>query len=161
MGSRAQTAAPRVKVPGALGVAKRIYSVDLLRGVIMVIMALDHMRDYVSNAGVAPEDLTSTWPALFFTRWITHFCAPWFCFLAGTGAYLALSRGKAPSQTQSLLWKRGLWLIVLEWTVVGFGWTFLPSPFPIALVLWILAWPVIWLSFRVKLPVEWIAAIGI
>ena len=139
----------------------RLDHVDLLRGIIMVVMSLDHIRDYLSYLPFPPEDMQHTWPALFFTRWITHFCAPWFCFLAGTGAYLALSRGKAPSQTQSLLWKRGLWLIVLEWTVVGFGWTFLPSPFPIALVLWMLGWSMISLSFLVKLPVKWIAAIGI
>src|SRR5205823_323502 len=95
MATTAQSASARALAPVAPGIAERIYSVDLLRGVIMVIMALDHVRDFTSNVPFAPEDVARTWPALFFTRWITHFCAPWFCFLAGTGAYLAMSRGKS------------------------------------------------------------------
>src|ERR1051325_9603570 len=101
--------------PQAPAIAERVYSVDLLRGVIMVIMSLDHTREHLMNLPFVPENLARTWPLLFFTRWITHFCAPWFCFLAGTGAYLAMSRGKSLTQVRSLLWKRGVFLIVFEW----------------------------------------------
>ena len=153
------TAAVREKLTSE--VAQRIYSVDLWRGVIMVIMALDHVRDFVSGAPFPPEFLQQTWPALFFTRWITHLCAPWFCFLAGTGAYLALSRGRDPRQMRSLLWKRGVWLILMEWTIVGFGWTFLPQPFLILLVLTMLGSCMIALSVLVRLPLKWMAAVGV
>ena len=139
----------------------RLDSVDLLRGIVMVLMALDHTRDFLTGIPFAPEDVARTWPALFFTRWVTHFCAPWFCFLAGTGAYLATSRGKSLGDMRSLLWKRGLFLILLECTVLMFAWTFLPYPLPIALVLWMLGWSMIALSAIIKLPLKWIAAIGI
>ncbi len=148
-------------ITSGLALAERVYSVDLLRGVVMVIMALDHVRDYVSGLPFPPEFLARTWPMLFFTRWITHFCAPWFCFLAGTGAYLALSRGRAPAEIRSLLWKRGLWLIILEWTIVGFGWTFLPIPFVILLVLTMLGACMIALAVLTRLPLKWMAAFGI
>lgn len=116
----------------------RLASVDLLRGLVMVIMALDHTRDYFSYLRFAPEDLNHTYASLFFTRWITHFCAPVFFFLAGTGAFLSASRGKTRRQITHFLWTRGLWLVFLELTVVAFGWTFLPHLGPLALVIWAL-----------------------
>src|SRR4051812_41276790 len=75
--------------------SSRIWSVDVLRGLVMVVMALDHTRDYLTYLRFQPEDLTRSYPALFFTRWITHFCAPLFFFLAGTGAYLLRSKSGA------------------------------------------------------------------
>jgi uncharacterized membrane protein len=75
-----------------LASASRIVSVDFLRGLVMVIMAIDHARDYLTNIPFEPEDVAHTYPALFFTRWITHFCAPLFFFLEGTGAYLLRRR---------------------------------------------------------------------
>ncbi|HZN06731.1 MAG TPA: heparan-alpha-glucosaminide N-acetyltransferase domain-containing protein, partial [Pyrinomonadaceae bacterium] len=98
----------------------RVDSIDLLRGIVMVIMMLDHTRDFVHSAVVQfdPADLSRTNTALFFTRWITHFCAPVFVFLAGTGAYLQFARGKSKGELSRFLVTRGLWLIVLEVTVV-------------------------------------------
>ncbi len=89
----------------------RLDSVDTLRGIIMVVMALDHTREFLTYLTFSPENLANTWPALFFTRWITHFCAPLFFFLAGTGAYLARMRGRSVSNLSHFLWTRGLWLV--------------------------------------------------
>ena len=101
-------------------VRSRLTSIDLLRGLVMVIMMLDHTRDFIHNAAAQfdPMDLSRTNVALFFTRWITHFCAPVFVFLAGTGAYLQLARGKSKSELSGFLVKRGLWLILLEFTLI-------------------------------------------
>jgi uncharacterized membrane protein len=90
----------------------RLEPVDLLRGTVMVIMALDHVRDYL-GLGVSPTNLAVTTVPLFFTRWITHFCAPVFFLLTGTGAYLSLGRKSKP-ELSKFLWTRGLWLIFLE-----------------------------------------------
>jgi len=107
------------------GVRPRIQSVDILRGLVMIVMALDHVRDFF-HAGAEhfdPTDMTQTTPLLFFTRWITHFCAPTFMFLAGTGAYLQARRGKSKSEVSRFLLTRGLWLVVLELTwVLCLGW---------------------------------------
>ncbi len=103
----------------------RIESIDIVRGIVMVIMALDHVRDYFhigANTG-DPLDLTTTTTFLFFTRWITHFCAPTFIFLSGTSIYLQSLR-KTKKELGVFLLKRGLWLIIAEWCIVSFGWTF-------------------------------------
>ncbi len=105
----------------------RLPSVDILRGIAMVVMALDHTRDWFSNSTALfdPLDLSRTTPELFFTRWITHFCAPIFVFLAGSSAYLALSRGRNRTELARFLAIRGLWLIFLEIFVISpFGWSF-------------------------------------
>src|SRR5215510_3493856 len=109
---------------------RRIDSVDLVRGIVMVIMMLDHTRDFVHSGSFLfdPTDLTRTTPALFFTRWITHFCAPVFVFLAGTGAYFQLARGKSRRNLSVFLLTRGLWLIFLELTVVRYGVFFSADP---------------------------------
>src|SRR3981189_240071 len=104
----------------------RLVSVDILRGLVMVIMALDHTRDFMSYLRFAPEDMAHTYGALFFTRFITHFCAPVFAFLAGTGAFLSTSRGKSFQQISRFFFTRGLWLVLLELTVIDFAWGFVP-----------------------------------
>src|SRR5436190_156320 len=101
-------------------VRPRLDSIDLLRGIVMVIMMLDHTRDYLHSGALLfdPLDLSKTTVWLFLTRWITHYCAPVFVFLAGTGAYLQFARGKSKRELSRFLVSRGLWLIVLEVTVV-------------------------------------------
>jgi len=92
----------------------------------MVFMALDHTRDFVCNIPFSPEDIDHTWPFYFLVRWVTHFCAPAFFLLAGIGAYLYGTR-HTPAALQRFLLTRGLWLIVLEFTIIGFAWTFHPG----------------------------------
>ena len=113
--------------PSLTASPKRIESIDILRGIAMVIMALDHVRDYFHIGANLddPLNLDSTSPALFFTRWITHFCAPIFIFLSGTSIYLQSLR-KTKKELGVFLLKRGLWLIVVEWTIIAFAWTFNP-----------------------------------
>lgn len=110
-----------------MDVKKRIQSIDILRGIVMVLMTLDHVRDYFHvQANIDnPLNLESTSVELFFTRWITHFCAPIFVFLSGTSIFLQSQR-KTRSELAEFLLKRGFWLILMEFTIVGFGWTFNP-----------------------------------
>ncbi|MGE5084455.1 MAG: DUF1624 domain-containing protein, partial [Acidobacteriota bacterium] len=125
--------------PFALPVqAPRLVSVDILRGLAMVVMALDHTRDFMTYLRIAPEDVAHTNGALFFTRFITHYCAPIFSFLAGTGAFLSTRRGKSIPQLSRFFFSRGLWLVVLEFTIVDFAWGF--EPWAHAGVIWILGW---------------------
>jgi len=138
----------------------RIESVDVVRGAIMIIMALDHVRDYFSNPGFEPTDLTHTSVALFFTRWITHFCAPVFFLLTGTGAYLSL-RKQSPAQLSRFLFTRGLWLIFLELVARCLGWQFnFDYRLTLLIVLWALGWSMIVLSALVYLPASWVTAFG-
>ncbi|MBB6096230.1 putative membrane protein [Povalibacter uvarum] len=110
--------------------AYRMSSLDMLRGLVMVVMALDHVRDFVMTAAVQdPTADPASSPLLFATRWITHFCAPTFVFLAGTSAGL-MSRRKSPAELASFLLTRGLWLIVLEVLVVSPAWSFAPMGIP-------------------------------
>ncbi|WP_028872785.1 DUF1624 domain-containing protein [Psychroserpens burtonensis] len=106
--------------------SNRIESIDILRGLVMIVMALDHVRDY-TNTGYLysdPSNMDTTTPALFFTRWITHFCAPVFVFLAGTSAFLYGSKQSSKKNLAKFLFTRGLWLVFIELTVVNFAWTF-------------------------------------
>ena len=102
---------------------KRIPSIDFVRGLVMIIMALDHTRDlvYISATNQDATDLATTTPTLFMTRWITHLCAPTFVFLAGTSAYLSLKNQKDVIASRNFLIKRGFWLVLLNFTIVNFG----------------------------------------
>jgi uncharacterized membrane protein len=140
----------------------RIESIDVVRGVIMILMALDHTRDFFGNSGLNPTDPATTTIALFFTRWITHFCAPVFFLLTGTGAYLSL-RKKSKRELSRFLFTRGLWLIFLEVVVVRcLGWQFnFDYHLTILNVLWALGWAMITLSVLVYLPASVVAAFGV
>jgi len=133
--------------------SKRILSIDVLRGVIMIIMALDHTRDYFSNFKYEPTDLLHAGTIMFFTRWITHFCAPTFIFLSGTSAFLSQGRGTSKNKAAFRLFTRGLWLIFLEVTVVRYGWFFeLNNHLIVLQVIWAIGWSMICLSALIYLP---------
>lgn len=136
---------------------ERLDSVDLLRGIVMVVMALDHTRDFLTYLQFAPENMALTWPALFFTRWMTHFCAPLFFFLAGTGAFLSTQRGRSPQQLSHFLWTRGLWLVAVELTIVDFGFSFHPLV-RVGGVIWSLGWCMVLMAGMVRLPLKWMTA---
>ncbi|MEO5682628.1 MAG: heparan-alpha-glucosaminide N-acetyltransferase domain-containing protein [Chitinophagaceae bacterium] len=143
--------------------AVRITTIDFLRGAVMIIMALDHTRDYFHAYSYYynPVDLQHTSPAIFFTRWITHFCAPVFVFLAGTSAFLS-GQKKTKQQLSVFLLKRGLWLMLLEITLVSFGWFFNPLfSLWVLQVIWVLGLSMIVLAGLVHLPVKAIMAIGL
>jgi uncharacterized membrane protein len=132
----------------------RVESVDVLRGVIMFVMALDHVRDFFGHPGVDPTDPAHASVALFFTRWVTHFCAPVFFLLAGTGSFLALRR-RSPAELSRFLLARGAWLLFLDLFVVRcFGLQFnFDYRVTVIVVLWALGWAMIVLAGLVRLPV--------
>ncbi|HET7614936.1 MAG TPA: heparan-alpha-glucosaminide N-acetyltransferase domain-containing protein [Gemmatimonadaceae bacterium] len=137
----------------------RIASVDIVRGAIMVLMALDHVRDYFTKLRIQPENLAQGSAPLFFTRWITHFCAPGFSFLAGVGIGLSMNRGKPAGAMSRFLVLRGIWLIFLELVVTAIGWQFGFKLVPaFALVLWALGWSMIVMAALVHLPRGVVAA---
>jgi uncharacterized membrane protein len=127
--------------------------VDVVRGAAMVLMALDHVRDYVTNLRIRPEDLGRGSAALFATRWLTHFCAPAFSLLAGVGIGLWMSRGRSAAEATRFLATRGLWLVFLDLTVSAIGWQFGFQLIPAyALVLWALGWSMVVMAVAVHLP---------
>lgn len=134
---------------------KRIDTIDFVRGLVMIIMALDHTRDFmhVSSLNQNPLDLATTTPVLFFTRWITHFCAPVFVFLSGTSAYISIENRNNYKQSRSFLLTRGLWLIVLEFTVINFAlWYDLHFRILLFQVIAAIGFGFIILAFLMKLP---------
>ena len=142
---------PETRTPSSAG---RVGSVDLVRGAVMILMALDHVRDFVSSQRFRPEDLSRTTAALFATRWVTHFCAPAFALLAGVGIGLAIQRrGGSTTGMSRYLVTRGLWLVFLDLTVSGvgfqFGFRLVPA---FALVLWALGLSMIVMAAVVHLP---------
>ncbi len=143
----------------------RLASIDILRGLVMIVMALDHARDFFSAALFDPTDLTRTTFPLFFTRWITHFCAPVFVLLAGTGSFLSIASGsKDRCELPAFLVKRGLWLIFLEIAVISpLGWSFnFDFSFTRLQVIWVIGASMIVLAGLILIyPPRVIAAIGL
>ena len=140
----------------------RIQSVDLLRGIVMIIMALDHVRTFMGATTFAPEDLTQTSVLLFFTRWITHFCAPAFVFLAGTSAFLYARNTKCDLRTlRNFLFTRGLWIIFIEIFLLNLAVHFLPYQFILLQVLWVIGWSMIFLAGLIYLPRSMILLISL
>ena len=138
----------------------RIHSVDILRGLVMIVMALDHTRDFL-HFNIDPTNLQTTTPILFFTRWITHFCAPVFVFLSGTSAFLS-GRRKTKKQLSSFLLKRGIWLIVIELTVFNLFLTFdITFGFLAIEVLSVIGLSMIILAAAIYLPLRAIFFIGL
>src|SRR4051812_8385874 len=154
--------------PSLTSKTKRIESIDLLRGLIMVIMALDHTRDFFHINGLTGDPLNpaTTTPVLFFTRWITHFCAPGFVFLSGVSAWLQAQR-KTKKELSRFLISRGLWLIFIDLTVMSlaltadihFGFFVLETLWSIGASMIILGL-VIWLPFNVTLLIGLIILFG-
>jgi uncharacterized membrane protein len=142
-------------------VRSRVDAIDVVRGIIMILMALDHVRDFVGDMRLSPTDLRSASTALFLTRWITHICAPTFFLLAGTSAWLA--RRRAAGEMSRYLLIRGLWLIVLETVVLrGLAWQFnFDFKLTMLVVLWALGWSMIALAALVHLQPAAIAAFGL
>jgi len=139
----------------------RIESVDVVRGIIMILMALDHTRDFF-GVRTDPTNVATTTVTLFFTRWITHFCAPTFFLLTGVGSALSLAKGTTRELSRFLL-TRGIWLIVLEIVVLrclGFQFNFDYRVTGLT-VLWALGWSMIALSALVYVPTKLVAAIGV
>lgn len=144
----------------------RIDSLDLLRGIVMVIMMLDHTRDFVHRdvmLGFDPTDLTKTNVLLFFTRWITHFCAPVFVFLAGTGTYLQFIRGKSKMELSRFLVTRGLWLIFLEFTWIRIAFQFNVDYrfLGVMQVIWVIGLSMIIMAALIHLPLRVVGAFGV
>src|SRR5512146_1889700 len=141
----------------------RIESIDFLRGLVIILMALDHVRMYfgLGTWYSEPTNLATTTAPLFFTRWITHFCAPVFIFLAGTSAFLYGAKRANTPATAGFLFTRGLWLVVVELVIVNFAWTFdITYSFRILQVIWAIGISMIALSALVFLPRGWILTIG-
>lgn len=145
----------------------RIQSVDLMRGIVMVLMALDHVRDFWNPGTVMPEDMGQTSPELFFTRWVTHFCAPIFIFLSGSSAWLyATSRNATKYELSKFLFTRGVWLIFIEIFVINAGWFYQPgwsllSGFILLQVIWVIGCCMVALAALIYLPNMIIAIIGL
>jgi uncharacterized membrane protein len=159
-------AVPRVRPEASGGLTRsgrpRIDAIDLLRGLVIALMVLDHVRDYFHEQAFLfnPTDPERTTVALFATRWITHLCAPTFVFLAGASAYLQGVNGKPPRELAAFLAARGAWLIALELTLIGFGFNFAPIVF--LQVIYAIGGGMVFLAVLVllRLPARWVGALG-
>jgi uncharacterized membrane protein len=154
---------PAAQVVGMKPTPDRLDSIDLLRGVVMVLMALDHVRDFFSDRlWMDATDLQTTTPGIFLTRWITHYCAPTFIFLAGTGAFLSGARGKSTAALSWFLLTRGLWLVFLALTVIRASWWFNYDLYRHGPdVIWAIGWSMVALSALVYLPTWLITLFGV
>jgi uncharacterized membrane protein len=140
-----------------------VLSIDALRGVVMVLMVLDHSRDFFFGTRIDPTDLAHSSPGLFFTRWITHLCAPGFVLLAGMAVFFAMDRARDdPGPARRFLLKRGLYLVVLEITVVRLGW--IPDPtyrFTLIQVIWAIGWSMVLLSLVTRAGPTFVGVLGL
>src|SRR5690349_24176733 len=134
--------------------ATRLASIDIIRGAVMILMAIDHVRVYSGLPAGGPT------PGIFFTRWITHFCAPAFIFLAGTSAFFY---GRKHHDLSRFLLTRGLWLVLLELSVLRVAWTFNFdfAHYEMAGVIWVIGWCMIIMAALVKLPLPVVGTIGL
>lgn len=150
-------AAPAPPAPNALPSVGRVLSIDIVRGAVMVLMAIDHVRVYAGVPAGGPS------PGIFFTRWVTHFCAPVFVFLAGTSAFLYGQKVGSRAELAKFLLIRGAWLVLLELTVLRFAWTFNfdYANFTFAGVIWMIGWCMVLLAGLVFLPTAVVTAIGL
>jgi uncharacterized membrane protein len=143
----------------------RIYSIDLLRGIVMMLMLLDHTRDYVHHGALLsdPTDPATTTVPVFFTRWITHYCAPTFVFLSGVSIHLQKLYGKGNGELSRFLFTRGLWLIFLEFTAIRLGITFNfdYSFFGLMQVIWVIGVSMVVMAALIWLPLRVVGAIGV
>src|SRR5947209_3412366 len=143
----------------------RLSSIDALRGIVMIIMALDHVRDFfhVGAMSFSPTDLTRTTPILFFTRWITHFCMPVFMFTAGMGAFLFEQRSGSKARLSRFLWTRGLWFILLELTVMqlSYNFNFSYKFLVLLLILWIFGLCMIAMADLIYIPLRLLGALSV
>jgi uncharacterized membrane protein len=158
----------RDMMPGdsaAATLPRRVETIDAVRGAVMILMALDHVRDFIHRGAMSssPTDLATTTPVLFLTRWVTHLCAPTFIFTAGLGAFLWWQRGRTRPELSTFLVTRGLWLIVLEVTVMRLAYNFDFSPrYPVLLlVLWVIGACMIGLALLVWLPIRALAVLSV
>jgi len=142
--------------------AARLDAIDMLRGLVIAIMVLDHARDFFHYYAFRfdPTDATQTWPLLFATRWVTHLCAATFVFLSGVSIYFQKANGKTGNTLSAFLVKRGLWLVFLECTVVTFGFN-MGEPFLFLQVIWAIGMSMICMAALARLPSRWVLAIGI
>src|SRR6188472_1681447 len=151
---------------GAERLNRRIYSVELLRGHVMMIMLLDHTRDFVHAGSLMsdPTDPATTTVPLFFTRWITHYCAPTFVFLSGVSIYLQKMSGKTNKELSRFLFTRGLWLIILEFTVIRFLVMFnfdYSSGIGMAQVIWVIGVSMVLMAALIHLPLKVVGILGL
>jgi uncharacterized membrane protein len=153
-------AEPNAGAVQAAATTARLASIDTLRGLVIVVMALDHVRDFFGAGLQAPEDLATTTPVLFGTRWITHFCAPVFSLLAGTGAYLQIARGKPRREVAAFLVKRGLFLMLVDATFISLVWQVEQPGIDLA-TLWSLGVAMIALAGLLFLPTAWVGTVAL
>lgn len=140
----------------------RVLSIDILRGLVMILMALDHVRDFWSFTSFSPEDLDQTYGALFYSRWITHFCAPAFVFLSGVSAYLHMTaKGMEKKDLSKFLVTRGFWLILVEITWISFAWQLWTYNSFYLQVIWTIGISMICLAGLIHLPKKVILAISL
>ena len=137
----------------------RLEAVDLLRGIAVVVMTLDHVRAFFGTSGWDPG-FASAGAATFLTRWVTHFCAPVFVLLAGTGAALSLGRGRSRPQLAWFLLTRGAWLALLDVSVVSFAWFFRIGRPWVSDVMWVIGWSMIVVAALVRMSPRVVALFG-